>query len=973
MPLGRGENIGQAYVRITADGSEVGDGIREGFRDQDGLIEAEGNRHSTMYSKAWEKGLKSQTNRTRLQKALAKGLADADLLEHFLKGKGWTDFKAGLERQYDLAGKRAAASLEQGLASGMTHEELRKRVENMNALLDQTDREYHRDREAAWREHHARLGRQAAEVFSTLAREIPQLRVGDRRAMSKDDLRRDLRELAEDMERAGVATKDSRDRINDFDLELRRTHPTLGRFINNIDLFADRSSRAFGRGSRSEFLNFIGSLARGMIQVMSLPVRLARGLANLGPAIAEAGGGFSGFIKVMGRGAAGGIAALGAFTLVLGPLISMLSLAAGAVIGLASSLTMALIGALGAVGGAIVPFAAGIGVAVAAFSNLDGEAKRAADSVGRTFKDLGKAAGEGLQFDNGRLAQNFRDIRGMVESLEPVTRQIGRGISNVFDRFADGAARANSPWRQFVNAITGGGREVGWMQTQVERLGDSMSNTFGGLLGMFRGLMPTIDRFTAWLEETTGDFEKWANSVKGQQEIRKFFDDAADSARDFGSFLSGVWDLLGTVITLGNGAGDSMFRSLGDKARELAAWLNTPQGAAAFKEWMNDAREFAEALGTLVVGVGKFVAAVDNDVTRALGKFSIGAMTAPFRAMAFAIDYVTAAFDWAVGGIRKFAGVLGDLLAKLPAMAGMKGVARDLQAFARGSEDSASAAEKWANSSARMSAQMRALTGDLKGVPKRVETVFEQKGIPESMKGLQKLFRQQNLSKGEIKSIINVLGAEEAWRKYLKTQREAKKTDKEKSNPKVDLNTLQFDKAMKATLRKILEMDKQKPTPKGDLNPTAFNAKMSAAFRLLRDIGNDVARPRIDVQSNAQAVAAGTRAILNSISDEVVNIFTVKKPKGAARGTIANFPQIREIGEAGAEAVVPLNRPLSQVDPAVRWLSAIAQGKVPAMASGGVVGGGRTVNVGGVTVVSPSSDPRAVAVETVNYLVAVGY
>jgi hypothetical protein len=501
----------------------------------------------------------------------------------------------------------------------------------------------------------------------------------------------------------------------------------------------------------------------------------------------------------------------------------------------------------------------------------------------------------------------------MVESLEPVTRQIGRGISNVFDRFADGAARANSPWRQFVNAITGGGREVGWMQTQVERLGDSMSNTFGGLLGMFRGLMPTIDRFTAWLEETTGDFEKWANSVKGQQEIRKFFDDAADSARDFGSFLSGVWDLLGTVITLGNGAGDSMFRSLGDKARELAAWLNTPQGAAAFKEWMNDAREFAEALGTLVVGVGKFVAAVD------------------------------------------------------------KGVARDLQAFARGSEDSASAAEKWANSSARMSAQMRALTGDLKGVPKRVETVFEQKGIPESMKGLQKLFRQQNLSKGEIKSIINVLGAEEAWRKYLKTQREAKKTDKEKSNPKVDLNTLQFDKAMKATLRKILEMDKQKPTPKGDLNPTAFNAKMSAAFRLLRDIGNDVARPRIDVQSNAQAVAAGTRAILNSISDEVVNIFTVKKPKGAARGTIANFPQIREIGEAGAEAVVPLNRPLSQVDPAVRWLSAIAQGKVPAMASGGVVGGGRTVNVGGVTVVSPSSDPRAVAVETVNYLVAVGY
>lgn len=60
-------------------------------------------------------------------------------------------------------------------------------------------------------------------------------------------------------------------------------------------------------------------------------------------------------------------------------------------------------------------------------------------------------------------------------------------------------------------------------------------------------------------------------------------------------------------------------------------------------------------------------------------------------------------------------------------------------------------------------------------------------------------------------------------------------------------------------------------------------------------------------------------------------------PPTATGGTFAG-PQKRLIGEAGPEAVVPLRRPLSQVDPSVRWLSAIAQGMTPRMASGGIGG-----------------------------------
>jgi 2C-methyl-D-erythritol 2,4-cyclodiphosphate synthase len=73
---------------------------------------------------------------------------------------------------------------------------------------------------------------------------------------------------------------------------------------------------------------------------------------------------------------------------------------------------------------------------------------------------------------------------------------------------------------------------------------------------------------------------------------------------------------------------------------------------------------------------------------------------------------------------------------------------------------------------------------------------------------------------------------------------------------------------------------------------------------------------------------------------------------GTAVGGVFNSAAVRLIGEAGPEAVVPLNRPLSQVDPSVRWLSAYAQGKtemssmrpmsLDSLGEAGAAGGGPT-------------------------------
>lgn len=82
---------------------------------------------------------------------------------------------------------------------------------------------------------------------------------------------------------------------------------------------------------------------------------------------------------------------------------------------------------------------------------------------------------------------------------------------------------------------------------------------------------------------------------------------------------------------------------------------------------------------------------------------------------------------------------------------------------------------------------------------------------------------------------------------------------------------------------------------------------------------------------------------------------------GAMAGTILKGPQIILAGEAGPEAIVPLNRRLSQVDPSVRALSAIAQGK-----AGGF---GGTIEAGAIVVNSNLSNPELVAESVMDRLV----
>jgi hypothetical protein len=105
----------------------------------------------------------------------------------------------------------------------------------------------------------------------------------------------------------------------------------------------------------------------------------------------------------------------------------------------------------------------------------------------------------------------------------------------------------------------------------------------------------------------------------------------------------------------------------------------------------------------------------------------------------------------------------------------------------------------------------------------------------------------------------------------------------------------------------------------------------------------------VEIEGDEKAVkdAESVKKSIDNLYDKTVNVhtrFTSEGEKYASGGILAGGARHIIAGEAGPEAIVPLNRPLNQVDPAVRALSAFAQGfsQIPMAAAGAVATGEAT-------------------------------
>jgi hypothetical protein len=927
MPI-RGENIGTAYVRIVGDGSGLPDDVRDAFDDAEPSVREGARKHGDSYDDEFaaqlRKNFRGSFGKTKkeivegLDNSLRDAMARIELSKRFFDSPEWKRFTTRLEVEGGAAGRLFAKRLADRFRDSGNLEDLEKAIRDVGPGIRRAQREVlveiHEDALRMNREFDANIRRQAKATEKSITD------VGD----------------SFDRQRAPL--------LRFFDTY----HRGLIRMRDGNRVFADTLGRLTGRGARNDFVNFIGSLTRGMTLMIG---GLIRGFVGLGRIITKP---FTAMIEAMqsaeeagqslGRVVSSGIAAglmsvgssagiaLGvmaaaaaALILVIGPLVALLSMLLGIVTALAASLSFALMSAFIGLVGVALPLVAVIGGAALAFTNMDAETKKLIKEGIKPLKEEFKELQGVLQDHAFRdLDRQLRRVSNVLDGMRPLFAALGDGVRMFANALLDSI---ESPaFDKFVNSFSD------FLPGAMRRFGVITGNVLEGMGGVIRGMLPAINRFLNWLIDITDQFSDWANSARGQREMREFWRDVEESAESVWGFLEQIGGLIADLFSGGGkDTGDNIFDDMANAIEGFRESLSE----ADIEKWFEDAERTATALGEIVVALGKITDTLDNPATR-------GAVTGYFGAWSAIIGGANAALEGFMGNLQRvkdffsgdsgaFSGGGGLQMIQLPKPG-------DLLAPFIGLGDRIGKAIGKVDVSGMISGAAEAAGGVVGSFVGTASRVF-----------------------GKVKTNVSgmISGAGQAVSRLIGTftGTAGRVFDRVKTN--VSGMITNATTAVTGLLNSFSGMpgrvlDKVRTNVSGMITGAGEAAdKIVEAFRGVRDRILDLI---------GGAISIG------------VNIDWPSPPgwldKVTASGGIFAGAQARIIGEAGPEAVVPLHRPLDQVDPSVRWLSAIAQGKTMAPT---MSGGGRSVTVGELHVHAPVTDPFAAARLTVDQLAATGY
>lgn len=397
----------------------------------------------------------------------------------------------------------------------------------------------------------------------------------------------------------------------------RDSSDRVKRLTDAFDRFDDRIGSAAGRGSRNNFLNFVGSAVRGISKLLTLAPRLVATVGTeMFEAFSDAGKGGAGFLAALGTlsgalasgalSVVGLVAALTLLVTILGPVAALVSGLVAALTALAGTVLLAATAGVVALGGAIAtlvlalgPLGAGI---YAVAKNLDDFAP-GIDKVSKAFQGM---EGEVSRAIRPEIIQALSNFAPVLTGLRPL-------ITSTADAWADFAVRVS----EGLNSDTGQAffdRMEKFLPNAVDKLTRSLENLGGGLSGAFVASLPLVNDFLRYLERITGEFDDFANSKKGREEIRTFLKQAGDSAESLGDFLVTVTDLIYDLAIAGSPTGDTIFDDLTQKAEDLIRFLNdNPDSVDNFFE---NGLETARSLGRIVEGIIDLFDRLDTEESR---------------------------------------------------------------------------------------------------------------------------------------------------------------------------------------------------------------------------------------------------------------------------------------------------------------------------------------------------------------------
>lgn len=440
--------------------------------------------------------------------------------------------------------------------------------------------------------------------------------------------------------------------------------------LNDSEEATRRFSIGLGslKGSRNDFLNFIGSLAgflernigRGLERVFE---GIGNGVSSLGQRLSQADGPLAGLglrldsfgnsINKLGAGGLDGlivqvaafIIGLQALVAVLGPVAAGISGVVAAVTALAVGIGGALLGGILALGPGLTALAAGAGAVAIAFTDLSKSQK----AVFGPLKTLFDEVRSGVQ------EQLFSGLGGQVEQLTDALAPIGPFLNRLAGVFSDWVSEVvaeigpDGPLGQTFDAL--GDALPGIFRTLL----DLVSATGGALAGLFAGAAPGAERLFQGITRVVEQFSIWANSAEGQQQINTFLQQAVDIltllwgiAKQTGAALGALWD----------GGAQEAASALLTIIRNLVAsfneWLRDPGNREQLLAFFRNGVQVATALGQVIGALIRFFVSLDNSFTRLAFQVLIGHVIS-------AINVFTDFSKWTLDVIRSLARFAGQV------------------------------------------------------------------------------------------------------------------------------------------------------------------------------------------------------------------------------------------------------------------------------------------------------------------------
>lgn len=448
----------------------------------------------------------------------------------------------------------------------------------------------------------------------------------------------------------------------------------------------------------------------------------------------------------------------------------------------------------------------------------------------------------------------------------------------------------------------------GFFPDAIRSMGQIVENVLGGVAGIARAAIPITTNFLDYLVEQTQKFSDWANSIEGQNSLGQFFDRAADSAQVVWDAIRDVSEAVIDLLNLGKDSGDDIFTSLAENAQEFVDWLNDPKNQDSINSFFANGVEVAQALGDLILDIQGLIDNFDTEETRA-------ELQALFDLLS---DVITVTGDAAL--------VVTNQWHTLTTVLG--GVWQVLTDVGQAAKDTGE------------------LIVDAVRAPDRGLTALREKLSSIDWGGVASAAEKAFSSVAQ--SALNARTKTLAWFQGLGNRIER------------GIGNVDWSGIIKDPTAKVVGWFKGLA---GDLAKAAGDVDWSG---IIKDPTDKIVGWFTGL--GGRILSAIGHIDLTSLMHGSINLPGPGGKFSWATGGIADRPMIRQIGEAGAEAVVPLNRPLSMVDPSVRALSAIAQGlAAPSGGSGGV-----RVEEGAITVYE-AADGRATASAMLNSLVALAY